>query len=177
MFYKDETLAIFVDGPSLHQSARALDFAVDYGRLLHLFQSRARLIRAIYATPVFEADDHVAMRPLLDYLAFNGWSVIEKPTRAEADQPHRRVGIEVELAVAAAKMAGRLDHAVIFTGNRDFAPLVAFMQDSRARVTIASTLRSEPPACADLLRRQADAFLDIADLRDAIARPARGEAA
>ncbi|AUQ89366.1 MULTISPECIES: NYN domain-containing protein [Phaeobacter] len=181
MFYPNENIAIFIDGPNFYHTARALGFDVDYKRLLHTFQTKSHLLRASYFTPLSETDDHIAIRPLVDWLQYNGWNVVTKPTKTFEDSNGRKRikgNTDIELAVEAMKLAPSITHAVLFTGNRDFAPLVEFLQTAGTRVTVVSSTRTAPPMVSDDLRRQADNFLELDTLRDAIARhPREGVAA
>jgi uncharacterized LabA/DUF88 family protein len=178
MFHPDETLAAFVDGPSLYQTARALEMEIDYKRLLDHLGTQCRLLRASYFTTVPPSQDHVAIRPLLDWLHYNGWSVVTKPAVEFTGEDGRRRlkgNMDIELAIAAMKLAPHIDHALLFTGNRDFCPLVAFLQESGVRVTVASTLETQPVGLSDDLRRQADGFLELDQIRQSIAQPRRSE--
>ncbi len=180
MFYKDENLALFIDGPNFYHTARALNFDVDYKRLLESFQTRGRLLRASYFTPLADTDDHVAIRPLVDWMQYNGWNVVTKPAKVfEAEDGRKRIkgNTDIEMAVEVMKLAPAIAHAVLFTGNRDFTPLVTFLQERGTRVTVVSSMRTQPQMIADDLRRAADAFVELDTLRDAIARKARDGAA
>ena len=180
MFYHDEPLALFVDGQNLYYTARSLQFDVDFKRVLDVFQSKGRRLRASYCTTLAESDEHVAIRPLIDWMQYNGWNVVTKPARVfEGDDGRKRIkgNTDIELAVEAMKLAPSIAHAVIFSGNRDFVPLVAFLQERGTRVTVISSIRTQPPMISDELRRQADAFIEIDTLRDAIARKPRDSAA
>lgn len=178
MFYKDEGLALFIDGTSLHSAARALGFEIDYKKLRNEFSTRGRLIRLNYYTCINESDDYTPVRPLTDWLDYNGYSVNAKSVREYTDGQGRRKlkgSIGIELATDAMQLAGLMQHAVIFTGDGDYKPLVVALQRAGVRVTICSTLRSDPPMASDDLRRQADNFIDLADIRDLIARPPRAD--
>lgn len=180
MFYKDENLALFIDGPNFYATTRALQFDVDYKRLLDTFQTKGRLLRASYFTPLADTEDHVAIRPLVDWMQYNGWNVVTKPAKVfEGEDGRKRTkgNTDIEMAVAVMKLAPAIAHAVLFTGNRDFAPLVGFLQERGTRVTVASSTRTAPPMISDDLRRQADAFIELDTLRDAIARKPRDGAA
>ena len=175
MFYKDENLALFIDGPNFYSTARALQFDVDYKRLLEAFQTKGRLLRASYFT-----DDHVAIRPLVDWMQYNGWNVVTKPAKVfEGEDGRKRIkgNTDIEMAVEAMNLAPAIAHAVLFTGNRDFTRLVTSLQERGTRVTVVSSMRTQPPMIADDLRRAADAFVELDTLRDAIARKARDGAA
>jgi len=174
MFSKTETTALFVDGVNFFSTARALGFDVNYGRLLECFQAQGRVRRACYFTPIADSEDHVALRPLIDWLQYNGWTVTAKPVRTVADDDGRRRmrgNTDIELTVAALKLAPMIDHAVLFSGKADFLPLITYLKDLGVRVTVVSTMNTPMPMIADDLRRQADHFIDLADLQAEIRRP------
>lgn len=176
MFYKNEGLALFIDGASLHSAARALGFEIDYRKLRDEFATRGRLIRLNYYTCINEADEYTPLRPLTDWLDYNGYSVTAKTVREYTDAQGRRKlkgSIGIELATDAMQLAPSLQHAIIFTGDGDYKPLVVALQRAGVRVTVCSTLRSDTPMVSDDLRRQADHFVDLADIRDVISRPPR----
>jgi uncharacterized LabA/DUF88 family protein len=62
------------------------------------------------------------------------------------------------------ELADRADHLVLFSGDGDFRRLVEAIQRKGVRVTVVSTIRSSPPMVADELRRQADEFLELAEI-------------
>jgi len=172
-FSTNERLALFIDGANLYAAAKSLGFDIDYKRLLMLFRQRAKLVRALYYTTVVEVEDYSSIRPLLDWLDYNGYAVITKPTKEFTDaagQRRVRSGMHVELAVEAMHLAKQLDHIVLFSGGGDFRSLLAALQQMGKRVSVVSTLASHPPMIADDLRRQADQFIELADLQPIIAR-------
>lgn len=172
-FVPSERIAIFVDGASLHATARALAFDVDYRRLLALFRSKASLVRALYYTTLVEDQEFSPLRPLIDWLAYNGFSVVTKPAKTFTDSDGRRRvkgSKAVEIVVDALSLAPHLDHLVLLTGDGEFTALVAGLQQKGKRVSVVSTLATQPPMVADELRRQADQFIDLAMLADQIAR-------
>ena len=71
------------------------------------------------------------------------------------------------------ELAPKADQFVLFSGDSDFAYLLAAVQRRGVRVTVVSTLKSQPPMASDDLRRQADSFVDLADLSDIIGRAPR----
>ena len=81
--------------------------------------------------------------------------------------------MEIELAVDAMEIAKHVDHVVLFSGEGDFRPLVEALQRKGCRVSIVSTIRSQPPMIADELRRQADNFIELNELRNVIGRSPR----
>lgn len=173
MFYKDERLALFIDGTSLHSASRALEFDIDYKLLRQEFMRRGRLTRAHYYTCVNESDEYVPVKPLIDWLGYNGFAVLTKPVREYTDSQGRKKvkgSIGIELATDALSMAGHVDHIVIFSGDGDYRCLIQALQRVGVRVTVVSTLRSQPPMASDELRRQADNFIDLDDLKEVIRR-------
>ena len=174
-FYPQERLALFIDGPNLYNAARALNFDIDYRRLLQLFQSKGRLIRAFYYTALAEEQDYSPVRPLVDWLDYNGFTMVTKPMKEFTDHQGRRRfrgSMDIELAVDMMEMADKIDHAVLFSGDGDFRRLVEAVQRRGARASVVSTVRTQPPMIADELRRQADMFIDLFDLAPHVQRAA-----
>lgn len=172
-FYPGERIALFIDGANLHATLRQIGLEIDYRKLLAEFGRDARLIRANYYTAMWEEQDYSALRPLVDWLDYNGFTVIKKPAREQVDaQGRRRVkgNMDVDIAVDMLELAPHLDHAVLFSGDGDFRRLVEALQRRGVRVSVVSTLKVNPPVLADELRRQADVFIDLADLAPNIAR-------
>jgi uncharacterized LabA/DUF88 family protein len=176
MFYKDERLALFIDGANLFVAAKALGFDIDYKLLRQEFMGRGKVLRAFYYTALLEPEDYSPIRPLIDWLQYNGYTMVTKPAKEYTDSAGRRKvkgNMDIELAVNAMELAHRLDHAVLFSGDGDFRPLVEALQRAGVRVSVVSTIRSQPPMIADELRRQADNFIELDDLREVIGRPPR----
>jgi uncharacterized LabA/DUF88 family protein len=168
-----ESLALFIDGSNLYAAARALGFDIDYKRLLDLFAAKGRLIRAFYYTALVEDQEYSPIRPLVDWLDYNGYTMVTKPTKEFTDSAGRRKikgNMDIELAIDVMEMAPYIDHVVLFSGDGDFRRLVEAVQRKGVRVTVVSTVRSQPPMAADELRRQADTFLELQDMADDISR-------
>ena len=168
-----ERIALFIDGANLYATAKALNFDIDYKRLLKEFQSKGRLVRAFYYTALVEDQEYSAIRPLIDWLDYNGYAVVTKPTKEFVDSTGRRKvkgNMDIELAVDAMEMAEHLDHIVLFSGDGDFRSLVEAIQRKGVRVSVVSTITTQPPMVADELRRQADEFVDIVQLVSKIGR-------
>ncbi len=180
---KSEKLALFIDGANLYATAKTLGFDIDYRRLLAEYKSQGALLRAFYFTALIEDQEYSSIRPLVDWLDYNGYRVITKPTKEFVDAAGRRKikgNMDIELAIAALDMAEYIDHMVLFSGDGDFRSLVESMQRRGVRVTVVSTTSTQPPMVADELRRQADDFVDLANLqkligRDPAERVERGE--
>jgi uncharacterized LabA/DUF88 family protein len=178
---QNERIALFIDGANLYATSKTLGFDIDYRRLLKEYQSKGYLVRAFYYTALIEDQEYSSIRPLIDWLDYNGYTVVTKPVKEFTDQMGRRKvkgNMDIELAVDAMELAPFIDHMVLFSGDGDFRCLVEAMQRKGVRVTVMSTVTTQPPMVADDLRRQADQFLDIADLqakigRDAAERPQR----
>lgn len=176
-FYKDEKLVLFLDGASLYSTARALDIEIDFRKLLTEFRSRGRLLRANYYTTVHEGDDYSPVRPLVDWLSYNGYNVIHKPAREFTDREGRkrtRGNMNVEISVDMLEAARTADHIVFFAGDADFRRLLEAVKAQGCRVTVISSVKAQPNSVADELRREADVFIDLDELSDLIARPRVG---
>jgi uncharacterized LabA/DUF88 family protein len=177
LFYPEERIALFIDGANLYAAARALAFDIDYKRLLQLFGSKGRLIRAFYYTALIEDQEYSPLRPLVDWLDYNGYTMVTKPTKEFTDAMGRRKlkgNMDIELAIDVMEMAQSLDHIVLFSGDGDFRRLVEAVQRKGVRVTVVSTIRSTPPMVADELRRQADVFIELQELAPQIMRAHSG---
>ena len=173
MFDPREKVALFIDGANLYATAKSLGFDIDYKRLLREFQSRGYLMRAFYYTAVIEDQEYSSIRPLIDWLDYNGYAVVTKATKEFVDQTGRRKikgNMDIELAVDAMEIAGTIDHMVLFSGDGDFRSLIEAVQRRGVRVTVVSTMTSQPPMVADELRRQADEFVDLVHLVNKIGR-------
>ena len=169
-----EKIALFIDGANLHATAKALGFDLDYRRLLSEFRGGGNLLRAFYYTTVLEDQEYSSIRPLIDWLDYNGYTVVTKPAKefVDATTGRRRMkgSMDVELTVNAMELARHVNHIVLFSGDGDFRPLVEAVQRRGVRVTVVSTLASQPPMVADELRRQADVFIDLAGLKPKVGR-------
>lgn len=176
-----QRIALFIDGPNLYATTKTLGFDIDYKRLLKEFQGRGYLIRAFYYTAMTEDQEYTSIRPLVDWLDYNGYRVVTKPAKEFTDSAGRRKvkgNMDIELAIDALELAPHIDHMVLISGDGDFRSLVEAMQRRGVRVSVVSTVQTQPPMVADELRRQADEFIDLAHLipkigRDPAERPER----
>ena len=168
-----EKTALFIDGANLYATAKSLGFDIDYKRLLREFQSRGNLLRAFYYTAVVEDQEYSSIRPLIDWLDYNGYTVVTKATKEFIDASGRRKvrgNMDIELAVDALELAEHVDQIVLFSGDGDFRSLVEALQRRGVRVTVVSTISIQPPMIADELRRQADVFTDLVELKTRVGR-------
>jgi uncharacterized LabA/DUF88 family protein len=166
----------FIDGPNLHATVRALGFEIDYRKLLEHLRGQGHLIRVLYYTAIVEDQEFSTFRPLADWLDYNGYTMVTKPARGYTDSTGRRrfrTSMDVELAVDAMRLADKADHVILFSGEQSFASLVSALQQMGKRVTVISTIETQPAMVADELRRQADHFIDIDSLQSQIARVGR----
>lgn len=173
MFDPREKIALFIDGANLYATSRALGFDIDYRKLLSSFQKRGYLIRAYYYTALVEDQEYSSIRPLIDWLDYNGFKVVTKPAKEFTDSTGRRKikgNMDIELTVDALELAEYVDHYVIFSGDGDFRTLVEALQRRGRKVSIISTMASQPPMISDDLRRQADNFIDLMSLRGELGR-------
>ncbi|MBT4769453.1 MAG: NYN domain-containing protein [Rhodospirillaceae bacterium] len=172
-FYKNERIALFIDGSNLYAAAKGVGVDIDYKRLLREFGKDCHLIRAFYYTALLDDQEYSPLRPLVDWLDYNGYTMVTKPAKEFTDTAGRRKikgNMDIELAIDMLEMADKLDHVVLFSGDGDFRRLIEAVQMRGCRVTVISTVRSSPPMIADELRRQADHFIDLADMEDIIGR-------
>jgi len=168
-----EKVALFIDGANLYATSKALGFDIDYKRLLQEFKTSSYLLRAFYYTALIEDQEYSSIRPLIDWLDYNGYKVVTKPTKEFFDSTGRRklkANMDIELAVDAMEIADHVDHIVLFSGDGDFRRLVEAIQRKGKKVSVISTLQTQPPMIADDLRRQADHFIDLASLQSRIGR-------
>jgi uncharacterized LabA/DUF88 family protein len=172
-FIPDERTALFIDGANLYATARSLNIDIDYRRLIDFFEARCHLIRAYYYTALADDQEYSSIRPLIDWLDYNGYTVVTKPMKEFTDSSGRRKvkgNMDIELAIDAMEIAPALDHMVLFSGDGDFRSLVEALQRRGKRVSVVSTIATQPSMIADELRRQADVFVDIAAITKDICR-------
>lgn len=173
MFDQREKIALFIDGANLYATSRSLGFDIDYKRMLGYFESMGYLLRAYYYTALIEDQEYSSIRPLIDWLDYNGYRVVTKPTKEFTDSSGRRKvkgSMDMELAIDAMELSDTVDHFVLFSGDGDFRSLVAALQRRGRKVSVVSTVASNPPMIADDLRRQADHFIELTSLKNEIGR-------
>jgi uncharacterized LabA/DUF88 family protein len=173
LFHPEDRVAVFIDGANLYQAAKALGFDIDYKRLLKTLSSDCRFLRAYYYTALLDEQEYSPIRPLVDWLDYNGYTMVTKPLKEFTQSTGRRKykgNMDVEIAVDVMEVSAHASHIVLISGDGDFRRLVEAVQRRGVRVTVVSTIRTQPPMVADELRRQADFFLDLADLQGRIAR-------
>ena len=175
-FNPQERIGLFIDGANLYAAARSLGFDIDYKRLREEFAGKGRLIRALYYTALVEDQEYSPIRPLVDWLDYNGYTLITKPTKEFTDAMGRRKvkgDMDIEIAVDMIELSSALDHIVLFSGDGDFRRVIEAVQRKGVLVSVVSTIRSQPPMIADELRRQADNFIELQELEPLIAREPR----
>ena len=166
-FQANERVALFIDGANLYAASRNIGFEVDYRGLLQFFRRQANVIRAYYYSAILDTDEYSPLKPLTDWLAYNGYTLVTKPAKEFTDASGRRRvkgNMDIELAVDMLELADRVDHVVLFSGDADFRRLVEAVQRRGVRVSVVSSVRTSPPMVADELRRQADEFLELAEI-------------
>jgi uncharacterized LabA/DUF88 family protein len=178
LIHDDERVALFIDGANLYSAAKTLAFDIDYRKLLEEFKRHGRFVRAYYYTALLEDQDFSPIRPLVDWLDYNGYTLVTKPAKEYSDAAGRRRikgNMDVELVVDLLQAAAFIDHAFLFSGDGDFRAAVEAVQRQGMRVSVVSTLKSNPPMAADELRRAADNFIDLADLAALFGRAPRAD--
>jgi uncharacterized LabA/DUF88 family protein len=174
-FVAQERTALFIDGANLYAATRSLGFDIDYRRLLDFFGSRTTLIRAYYYSALLETEEYSPLKPLTDWLAYNGYTLVTKPAKEFTDAMGRRRikgNMDIELAIDMLELSPRLDHAILFSGDSDFRRLVEAVQRRGVRVSVISSIKTSPPMIADELRRQADQYIELADIAPEFTRKA-----
>jgi uncharacterized LabA/DUF88 family protein len=170
-------MALFIDGANLYSAAKSLNFDMDYKKLLEEFRKRGILIRAYYYTAIIEDQEYSPLRPLVDWLDYNGFTMVTKAAKRYTDYAtgvtRTKGNMDIEIAIDMMEIADKVDHIVLFSGDGDFRRLVEAVQRKGVRVTVVSTVKSQPPMASDELRRQADTFVELQDLANLIGRPAR----
>ncbi|PCJ33366.1 MAG: NYN domain-containing protein [Alphaproteobacteria bacterium] len=175
-FHPNEKLALFIDGSNLFATAKALSFDIDYKNLRKFFSEKGILLRAYYYTALLEDQEYSPLRPLVDWLDYNGFTLITKPTKEFTDSRGEKKikgNMDMELAIDMMGMADHVDHMVLFSGDGDFRRLVEAVQRKGVRVTVISSTKTSPPMIADELRRQADNFIELSDLDGDFGRPSQ----
>jgi uncharacterized LabA/DUF88 family protein len=176
VFYRDDRLALFIDGANVYAACRALGFDIDFRLLRQEFMRRGKLLRAFYYTALLETEEYSPIRPLVDWLQYNGFTMVTKPAREFVDREGRRKvkgNMDIELTIDAMEIAPHVDHIVLFSGDGDFRRLVESLQRKGVRVSVVSTMRTSPPMISDDLRRQADTFIELDELRSLLGRSDR----
>jgi uncharacterized LabA/DUF88 family protein len=174
MRFSANKIALFIDGANLYATSRSLGFDIDFKRLLQEYESRGTLLRALYYTATIEDQEYSAIRPLIDWLDYNGYTVVSKPAKEFDDGEGRRKvkrSMSIELVVDALELSNHIDHIVLFSGDGHFRSLVKAVQRRGVHVTVVST----PSMIDDELRRQADVFTDLVELKSKIGRSAPSE--
>ncbi|HQT67413.1 MAG: NYN domain-containing protein [Rhodospirillales bacterium 20-60-12] len=184
-FFPSEKTALFIDGANLYAASRSLGFDVDYRALLGFWEKKVNLIRAYYYSALLDTEEYSPLKPLTDWLAYNGYTLVTKPAKEFTDALGRRRikgNMDIELAIDMLELAPHLDHAVLFSGDSDFRRVVEAVQRQGVRVTVVSSIKTSPPMIADELRRQADQYIELSDIAPDFTRrqseqrprPARG---
>ena len=169
--YPQEKIILLIDGANLFATARALEIDIDFKRLLNIFRKQGNLVRSLYFTAVAEDQEYSSLKPLIDWLDYNGFDLHTKPMREYKDADgHRKLknSIQVELVVKAMELSKDIDHFILFSGDGDYCELVEALQNRGCRVSVVSSLVPKPPFVADGLRRQADQFIELNDILEDI---------
>lgn len=161
-----KTLAILVDGSNAHASGLSLNFQIDYVKFLSYFGKRYDVRRALYFTALPPKEVESPLRKMTTFLDHNGFNCITKETKTHVDHDgmqKRKGNMDCEIAIYATKYAEVVEEILLFSGDGDFRIVVERVQELGARVTVLSTLKGN--MVADLLRRQADTFIELDSLR------------
>jgi len=163
-----ESYALFIDGSNFHSTNKLLGLDVDYLRLLDFFQKNGNLLRAYYYTALPPSSEQSNFRKLVDFLDYNGYTIVSKDTReyVSHDTGEKRIkgNMDMELALDMLRLAPHIRHAYLFSGDGDFCRLLDEVQGRGVRVTIVSSTKTQPNMVSDALRRKADHFLELNDI-------------
>lgn len=154
--------ALFIDGANLYATSKALKIDIDFKKLITAFGDD---VRAMYYTAVLHTEEYSTIRPLIDWLAYNGYTVVTKDAKEFFDAAGRRKvkgNMDIEIVVDALELSSHIDHAILFSGDGDFVALVHALHRAGVRVTVVSS--TEPAVVADELRRAADHFIELSSL-------------
>lgn len=170
----DDKTVVLIDGANIYATVKALGFDIDFSKLYSEITNGCNLLRIYYYTALVELDDDkIMLKPLVDWLSYNNYTVVTKMAKVITNRDGiRRIkgNMDIEIAVDALTLAYNLKSCitdiVLFTGDGDFCYLVGQLQRLGIRVTIVSSLKTQPSYVADELRKAADNFIDIADLRE-----------
>lgn len=161
----NERVAVFIDGSNLYSTMKRIDYTPDYTKLFELFSSQSNLIRMSYYTAILQ-EENTPLQTLVDFLQYNNYNVVTKDARripTQSGESFVKGNIDVDLAVDMMELRGYVDHVFLFSGDGDFEKLLVAMQRVGVKITVVSTLKVN--VCADNLRRQADYFIDLLDLK------------
>lgn len=167
----DQRFAVFIDGSNFHASTKALSFDVDFEKLLRIMRESGHLVRAYYYTALPDNNtEYSPIKRIADWLDYNGYTVVSKPwrdfTNSETGQRRIKGNMDMELALDMIKLANHVEHVVLFSGDGDFCRLLQEVQDKGVSVTVISSNK----LVADTLRRQADDFIEVNQIRHLIER-------
>ncbi len=159
-------VGIFIDGANLYAASRGLGKEIDYRLLGDFFASKLGMDvrRSYYYSALLDTEEYSPLKPLTDWLSYNGYYLVTKQAREFTDNSGRRRvkgNMDIELAVNMMEMAPHLDHIILFSGDSDFRSLLEAVQRQGVFVTVVSTIKVSPPMIADELRRQCDQFIDL----------------
>ncbi len=175
----DDKTLVLIDGANIYATAKALGFDIDYKLFIKQAEQCCNLLRIQYYTALVEENDHIMLKPLVDWLSYNGYTVVSKPAKIIMNNDGRRIkgNMDIELAVGAIEMAisnrSGVGNIVLCTGDGDFCALTRYLQRIGIHVTVLSSTKTTPPMCADDLRKQADKFIELAELQDLVGKPYR----
>ena len=159
-------IGIFIDGSNIYESARCLDFKIDYVKLLNYYKQQGEVQQAMYFTALPPKTVESALRKMADFVEFNGFTLIQKETRTTYNsvtgEKKLKGNMDVEIAVHVMEVVHNITHMVLFSGDGDFRCLVESVQRRGVHVTVVSARE----LVATEMRRQASEFIDLATLRD-----------
>ena len=167
--YEDDKTALFIDGANLYATTRGLGMQLDFSAMLEYFEERTRLVHSFYFSALSDSEEYNPVKPLTDYLSYHGYNVVTKTAREFTDtRGQRRIkgNMDIEMTVRMLELAPRLDHMILFTGDGDFRCAVDAVQRMGVKVSVVSSMKTNPPILSDELRRQCNDFIELESIAD-----------
>lgn len=169
----NEPTAVLIDGYNTLSTTKLLKFDIDFRKLLNLFQNKTRLVKIYYFASLRDNPaDHDPMIPVIQWMMYNGYNVISKKMNEfmNIDNIQSKGNMDVEISVTVLEMVKSVDHIVLFTGDENFRFLIEAVQRMGTRITVCSSMQCQPQIMSDDLRRQADNFIELNNLKSEIQR-------
>jgi len=170
--YREDRVALVIDGPNLYGTLKALNRDADFKAIYAYFSAHCRLKNCNYYVALPTTDEYNPVQKLVDWLGYNGYRVSTKPLRQHIDEEGRRRvrgSMAVEMAIDMAEMAAssNFDRIVLFSGDTDLRYAIEAAQRKGTPVTMVTSLKS----ISDEVRWQADRFVEIESVLDIISKP------
>ena len=149
-----KNVAVFVDVANIFYAAKAAGIDIDYVTLLKSATANRDFVRAYAYTGLDPENEN--QRQFHAFLARSGYKVVSKDIRKYGDG-RVKANLDIELVVDMMRLAEKLDIAIVVSGDGDFAPAIAAVQQKGVRVEVISFRGNTSSDLMDV----ADVFIDI----------------